>query len=69
MKPGDVLRLASPGGGGFGDPLMRPVDEVERDLNLGYVSRQNAERDYGAVIAEAERVGDRVRYRLVQAES
>jgi N-methylhydantoinase B len=64
MKPGDVLRLASPGGGGFGDPLTRPAEDVERDLNLGYVSRESAERDYGAVIAETQRVGDRARYRV-----
>jgi N-methylhydantoinase B len=50
MRAGDSIRAASPGGGGFGDPLGRDVSEIERDLRLGYVSRETAERDYGAVM-------------------
>ena len=52
MLPGDSIWVASPGGGGFGDPLTRDLDAVERDLNMGYVSRATAERVYGAVVAE-----------------
>ena len=50
---GDAIRAASPGGGGYGDPLTRDLAAVERDLNRGYVSRQKAEQDYGVVVAEA----------------
>ncbi len=50
MHAGDTIHAASPGGGGFGDPLDRDLAEVERDLRLGYVSRATAERDYGAVM-------------------
>jgi len=50
MHAGDAVRAASPGGGGFGDPLERDVGEVERDLRLGYVSRETAEAVYGAVM-------------------
>jgi N-methylhydantoinase B len=50
VKAGDSVRAASPGGGGFGDPLTRDIGEVERDLRLGYVSRETAERLYGAVM-------------------
>lgn len=64
LRAGDVLLAASPGGGGFGDPLERELETVERDLNLGYISRETAERDYGAVIAESRRVGDHMRYRI-----
>lgn len=64
LHAGDGVRACSPGGGGFGDPLEREVTEVERDLNLGYVSRATAERDYGAVIAEARGLGDRTLFRL-----
>ena len=53
FKPGDAIRAASPGGGGYGNPLTRDVSAVERDLNRGYISRQQAELDYGAVVAEA----------------
>jgi N-methylhydantoinase B/oxoprolinase/acetone carboxylase alpha subunit len=46
LKQGDIIRLETSGGGGFGDPADRPRAEVERDVALGYVSREAAERDY-----------------------
>ena len=56
FKPGDAIRAASPGGGGYGDPLTRDLAAVERDLNRGYVSREKAEQDYGVVVAEATKL-------------
>ena len=53
-----------PGGGGHGDPLTRPAEEVERDLNLGYITPESAERDFGVVIAERWTVGGHDRFRL-----
>ena len=50
MKAGEMLHAASPGGGGFGDPLTRDVAAVERDVRLGYVAQETAERLYGAVM-------------------
>ena len=35
---GQVIRIRTTGGGGWGDPLERPYDEVERDLRWGKVS-------------------------------
>ncbi len=64
LKAGDLVMNSSPGGGGFGDPLERALEAVELDLNLGYISRATAERDYGAVIAEQTEVGEHTRYRL-----
>ena len=64
LHAGDGLHACSPGGGGFGDPLERDPAEIEQDLNLGYVSRARAEREYGAVIAEAKPLGDRAVYRV-----
>ena len=52
LTAGDSVWAQSPGGGGFGDPYARDLDEVERDLRLGYISPRTAEEVYGAVLAE-----------------
>lgn len=49
---GQHVRLETPGGGGFGDPLTRDPLRVARDVNLGYVTPAAARKDYGVVIAE-----------------
>jgi N-methylhydantoinase B len=38
LRPGDVLTIESPGGGGYGDPGKRPDELVRRDLEEGYVT-------------------------------
>ena len=49
------MRLETPGGGGWGDPLERDPALVARDVRLGYVSAVSAETDYRvAVTAEGE---------------
>ena len=42
------LRVA--GGSGFGDPLERPFQAVQQDLDAGYVTAEGARRDYGCVV-------------------
>lgn len=65
LVDGDSIRCASPGGGGFGNPLERDLEAVERDLNRGYISPQTAETAYGAVIAETVALpAGHTRYRL-----
>jgi N-methylhydantoinase B/oxoprolinase/acetone carboxylase alpha subunit len=49
--PNQILELRLAGGAGYGDPLDRPVDEVQRDLDLGYVTAEGTESDYGCVLA------------------
>jgi len=44
-----VIRIRTTGGGGWGDPLERPYDEVERDLRWGKISFEGARADYGVV--------------------
>jgi len=67
---GDSIRAASPGGGGYGNPLERELAAVERDINRGYVSAATAERDYGVVIADTLQLpGGRARVRLDAAAS
>src|SRR5262249_33816440 len=48
-----VVEVRLAGGSGYGDPLERPRDLVARDVKLGYVSGEGAERDYGAQVAAA----------------
>jgi N-methylhydantoinase B len=50
IRRGQHVRLETPGGGGFGDPLTREPARVARDVRLGYVSREAAWRDYGVVV-------------------
>jgi N-methylhydantoinase B len=50
IRQGQRLRLESPGGGGWGDPLLRPVEAVARDVRLGHVTPAAAVRDYGVRI-------------------
>jgi N-methylhydantoinase B len=52
VRAGEVIRIRTTGGGGWGDPLDRPYDEVARDLRWGKVSRQGARDDYGVVLRE-----------------
>jgi len=54
LRQGDVFRLDTPGGGGFGDRFEREPERVLADVLEGYVSREAAERDYGVVVAETE---------------
>ena len=50
VAAGEVIRIRTTGGGGWGDPLERPYDEVARDVLWGKVSRQGALDDYGVVV-------------------
>jgi N-methylhydantoinase B len=50
VTAGTVIRIRTTGGGGWGDPLERPLDLVARDVAWGKVSRAGAAADYGVVI-------------------
>jgi N-methylhydantoinase B len=53
LRIGDVLSVATPGGGGYGDPLTRDPMRVQRDVAEERVTREVAARDYGVVIDSA----------------
>jgi N-methylhydantoinase B len=55
VRAGEVIRIRTTGGGGWGDPLDRPYEEVARDVAWGKVSVAGAREDYGVVMD-----GDRV---------
>jgi N-methylhydantoinase B len=53
LRKGDVLRLCTSGGGGWGHPFDRPLERVRRDVLGGVVSGGAAREDYGVVIDES----------------
>jgi len=69
LRRGDVLRLSTSGGGGWGHPFDRPLERVRRDVVGGFVSVDAAREDYGVVVdasgmldlaaTEARRAGPR----------
>ena len=50
LHRGDILRLCTGGGGGFGHPHDRPAEDVLADVRGGFVSPEAAARDYGVAI-------------------
>ena len=50
MTRGDTFCAELPGGGGYGDPLLREPELVMQDVLDRKVSIQAARRDYGVVI-------------------
>jgi N-methylhydantoinase B len=47
VAKGDLIRLTTATGGGFGDPRRRPRERVEQDIRNGFVTPEQAARDYG----------------------
>jgi N-methylhydantoinase B len=50
MEEGDIIVLQAAGGGGYGDPLERPIDEVAADIREGYVTAAHARAVYGVAL-------------------
>ena len=64
LKPGDTAHIGTPGGGGWGDPAKRDPSRVQRDVQLEFVTVEEARRNYRVAI---ERSGDA--YSLDHAET
>jgi N-methylhydantoinase B len=47
VNEGDVIRIRTGTGGGWGDPRLRPRGRVEDDLRNGYVTVEQAAEVYG----------------------
>lgn len=54
LEPGDVVAFTSPSGGGFGDPLRRRVEMVQRDVRRGLVSPAAAADQYGVIVKNGD---------------
>jgi N-methylhydantoinase B len=50
LKPGQSIRIESPGGGGYGAPEDRALDAIAEDLRLGLITLERAEQDYGVTL-------------------
>jgi len=46
IGPEDRLVLCTGGGGGYGDPMQRPLAEIAEDLRRGYIDAGQAQADY-----------------------
>ena len=44
---GDVVRVSTPGGGGYGDPARRDPASIARDIARGYYSEEQAHQRFG----------------------
>ena len=51
MKRGDIIRMFTGGGGGFGDTFDRPAEEVLAEVKAEYITEQQARNDYGVVVS------------------
>lgn len=61
LKDGESVHVNLPGGGGYGDPLKRDVENVRWDVVENYISPEEAEKRYGVVIRYTGGAEDLVR--------
>jgi N-methylhydantoinase B/oxoprolinase/acetone carboxylase alpha subunit len=47
---GEAIKLVTSGGGGYGDPLERDFERIAEDVRQGFISRDQAEREYTVVL-------------------
>ncbi len=52
VRAGDLLRVETGGGGGWGDPFERDPGHVRRDVLEGFVTAEAAALDYGIALAD-----------------
>lgn len=50
IKAGDQVLFITAGGGGWGDGLTRPPEQVATDVKRGLISAEKAKGDYGVVL-------------------
>ncbi len=54
LQRGDVVRIVSPAGGGYGPPLRRDPAKVLADFVNGFLSEQDARASYAVVIRDGK---------------
>ena len=59
VKRGDVIRIETAGGGGYGHPFDREPERVQSDVLGGFVSLEAAREEYGVALEDGGRIIDR----------
>ncbi|MEU7938132.1 hydantoinase B/oxoprolinase family protein [Microbispora bryophytorum] len=57
VRAGQVIRIRTTGGGGWGSPYDRPAERVAADVRDGKVSIEGAREDYGVVLSASREAG------------
>jgi N-methylhydantoinase B len=52
LNAGDRVRVGTPGGGGYGNPLERDPEAVLADVRMGYYAPEQAEEMFGVAVRE-----------------
>jgi len=47
LKRGDLVRIITGGGGGWGEAGAREAESVRRDVENGYITKEEAKSRYG----------------------
>lgn len=50
LNKGDAIKITTAVGGGYGNPLKRPIEKVEMDVKNDYISIEEAKNSYGVII-------------------
>ena len=50
LKRGETVISYTPGGGGYGPPLERDPERVQKDVTEGWITRARAHDVYGVII-------------------
>jgi N-methylhydantoinase B len=56
LAAGDLVRVETGGGGGYGPPEQRVLSLIERDLAARYITPEAAARDYGVAVGADHKV-------------
>lgn len=64
LQKGDLVRILTGRGGGYGHPYQRPAERVAEDVRNGYITREAAQEEYGVVVDQDFRVDEAVTRRL-----
>lgn len=64
IKPGDSIRVSTPGGGGYGHPFKRDPLLVAHDVRVGYYTVQQAQEGFGVALSSSGEVDEVATSRL-----